>query len=204
MRCSSLILLLFVCGAAQAKHLDPIGPTYPIQENDALEVVLNTVTQKVKSGEYQRWMEEGKKRAVESFKTPRPINGLARTSAPHSHYWDPTVVVNQDIRAPDGQVILAKGTRSNPFDYLSLTKHLLFFDGRDKDQVRFARKIRQRYKDGVKLILVGGSPVELGREWKHPVFFDQSGYLVAKLAIRQVPALAYQEGKRIRIDEIMP
>ena len=48
-----------------------------------------------------------------------------------------------------------------------------------------------------------GSYLELMRRWKRPVFFDQQGTLTDKLGIRHVPALVSQEGKRLRIDEIL-
>ena len=41
------------------------------------------------------------------------------------------------------------------------------------------------------------------RLWKRPIFYDQQGKLVEKLGIRQLPALVSQEGKKLRIDEIL-
>jgi len=52
-------------------------------------------------------------------------------------------------------------------------------------------------------ILTGGSYLDLMRRWKRPVYYDQQGQLVEKFGIRHVPALVSQEGKRLRIDEIL-
>ena len=41
------------------------------------------------------------------------------------------------------------------------------------------------------------------RRWKRPVYFDQHGQLVERLGIRHLPALVSQDGKRLRIDEIL-
>jgi conjugal transfer pilus assembly protein TraW len=41
------------------------------------------------------------------------------------------------------------------------------------------------------------------RLWRRPVYYDQQGQLVEKLGIRHVPALVSQEGRRLRIDEIL-
>ena len=65
-----------------------------------------------------------------------------------------------------------------------------------------ARILLDREGRKLKLILTGGSWLDLMRRWKHPVYFDQQGHLVEKLRIRQVPALVTQEGRRLRIDEI--
>jgi conjugal transfer pilus assembly protein TraW len=55
----------------------------------------------------------------------------------------------------------------------------------------------------VKVILTGGSYLDLMRRWQRPVFYDQQGSLTTKLGIRQVPALVTQDGRRLRIDELL-
>jgi conjugal transfer pilus assembly protein TraW len=90
----------------------------------------------------------------------------------------------------------------NPLDIVSLSRHLFFFDARDAGQLARAREVLERYQGKVKLILTGGSHLELARKWKQPIYYDQQGALTGKLRIRQVPALVSQEGRRLRIDEI--
>jgi conjugal transfer pilus assembly protein TraW len=53
------------------------------------------------------------------------------------------------------------------------------------------------------VILTGGSYLELMRQWKRPVFYDQQGALTEKLGIRHVPALVSQEGNKLKIEEIL-
>lgn len=206
LRCSNLLpVLLLLSWPAVAGHLGVIGQVYPINERDVLEVIMQTLKQKERAGEIKRWQEEGKKRAIESFMNPAPVQGLTRTTNAHSHYWDPTVHATQDVVDPtSGTVLVRKGSSSNPLDYITLTRHMLFLDGTDPEQQRFARKLMGRYKDGLKVVLVNGSPKKLSEKWRHGVYFDQGGTLVARFAIKQVPALVYQEGKRIRIDEMLP
>ena len=55
----------------------------------------------------------------------------------------------------------------------------------------------------VKLILTGGSYLDLMRRWKLAVFYDQQGHLTTQLGIQHVPALVTQDGKRLRIDELL-
>ena len=47
------------------------------------------------------------------------------------------------------------------------------------------------------------SYLDLMRRWQRPVFYDQQGNLTTKLGIRQVPALVTQDGRRLRIDELL-
>jgi conjugal transfer pilus assembly protein TraW len=86
---------------------------------------------------------------------------------------------------------------------VSLSKTLLFIDARDAAQVGRARRILDERGGKVKVILTAGSYLDLMRRLKHPVFFDQQGQLTTKFGIRHVPALITQEGKRLRIDEIL-
>ena len=82
------------------------------------------------------------------------------------------------------------------------TRKLLFFDARDPRQLERARQLAMQYGSGIKPVLVGGSYLDLMKHWKIKVYFDQRGALVERFKIRQVPALVYQENKRLRIDEL--
>src|SRR5690606_32603632 len=101
-----------------------------------------------------------------------------------------------------GAVLFPAGTRKNPLEVVSLSKHLLFFDARDQRQVERARELIDRYQGKVKPILVGGSYLDLMKRWNKQVFYDQDGTLVRKFGITAVPAIVSQEGQRLRIDEV--
>lgn len=94
-------------------------------------------------------------------------------------------------------------SEDNPLDYVSMTRHLLFFDGRDKAQIKQAENLIEHYQGRLKPILTAGSYVQLMRQWKAQVYYDQGGALVRKFGIEHVPALVSQEGKRLRIDEVI-
>jgi conjugal transfer pilus assembly protein TraW len=90
----------------------------------------------------------------------------------------------------------------NPLDLVSLQQWLVFFDARDPAQVEKAEALFNQAGGRAMLILTGGSYIEMQKRWKHPVYFDQFGYLVHKFGITQVPALVMQDGKKLRIDEL--
>ena len=57
-----------------------------------------------------------------------------------------------------------------------------------------------------RIILVGGKPFDLADELKEEgidmrVYFDQMGEITGRFGIKYTPSLAYQEDKRIRIDQ---
>ncbi len=131
------------------------------------------------------------------------MSTVAKTTQPRTFHYDPSLVVPAAIADAEGRVIVPAGTRVNPLDTVALSQPLLFIDARDAQQLARARALLDRHQGRVKLILTGGSYLELMRRWRRPVFYDQQGGLTAKLGIRQVPALVTQEGKRLRIDEIL-
>jgi conjugal transfer pilus assembly protein TraW len=200
MRKTALFLALLISLSAQAA--EQIGPTYPILEPDMLQEIQRMLREKEKSGELAKLQKEGIERSKRSAEEPKPVENLVRTSRPRTYYWDPSVVAPKTITDPQGRVVVEAGKRMNPLEYVSLTNHLLFFDGRDREQVAKAAEIIRKYEGRVKVIMVGGPVLELTRQWKFQVYFDQGGAIVKKLGIRQVPALVSQAGKRLRIDEL--
>lgn len=179
-----------------------VGPTYRINEPDFLKTIERKLKEKERSGELARLQREGIARSQQTIEHPKPVEALRNTTEPRSYYFDPSIVVTKDLATPDGKIIAPGGTRVNPLQVVHLSRDLLFFDERDKDQVSMAKRIMAQRKGRVKPILTGGSYMGLMREWKSKVYYDQGGALVTKLGIRQVPALVTQDGLRLRIDEM--
>jgi len=201
---AALITVATTClaGIANAQDLGVIGPVYPIAEPSLLEVILSKLRDADKSGHLAKLQRDAQSRAARTVEQPEAVASVKRTRTARTFYYDPSIVVPYAITDAEGRIIVTPGTKVNPLDTVSLSKHLLFFDARDPQQVKRARTLLDQHHGRVKLILTGGSYLDLMRQWKLPVFFDQRGLLTAKLRIEHVPALVYQEGKRLRIDEL--
>ncbi len=187
---------------AQAANLGTIGPTYPVAEKNLLDVIMARLRAKEASGELKRHEQEARDRAAYAVNNPRPVDGLRRAQAARTFYFDPTFTLQSNVVDSTGAVLFPAGTRKNPLEVVSLSKHLLFFDARDPGQVARARELIEHYQGKVKPILVGGSYLDLMKRWNKPVFYDQDGTLVRKFGIAAVPAIVSQEGQRLRIDEV--
>lgn len=194
-------LLWSLCATAQ--DLGVIGPVYPIAEPSLLEVILSKLREAEKSGALARMQRDTQARVKRGIENPTPVATITKTTKARSFYYDPSIVVPYAITDAEGKVIVAPGTKLNPLDTVSLSKQLLFIDARDPAQVRRAKQFLDERGGRLKVILTGGSYLDLMRRWKHPVFFDQEGSLTEKLGIRHVPALVTQEDKRLRIDELL-
>jgi conjugal transfer pilus assembly protein TraW len=192
-----------LAGPLHAQHVGVIGPVYPIAERSLLEVILARLREADANGTLAHLQRDAQTRVQREVEAPTPIAGLTRTTQPRTRYYDPSLVVPEAIRDADGTVLVPPGTTVNPLDTVSLSRALLFIDGRDATQLERARQLLDERAGRVKLILTGGSYLDLMRRWKLPVYFDQQGHLTTKLGIRHVPAIVTQEGKRLRIDEIL-
>ena len=195
-------LMLGAAGGARAIDLGVIGPTYEISEPHLLQMIEQRLREKERSGELGRLEEEARKRGIATVKNPPPVTGLRPTDTMRTFYFDPSFTLDRNVLGPQGELLFAAGTRKNPLEVVSLSRHLLFFDARNPRQVGRARQLIALYQGRVKPILVGGSYLDLMQSWHVPVYYDQQGLLTRRLGITQVPALVSQEGLRLRIDEL--
>ena len=206
LRCLALVAAMFVIGGVatrnRAEDLGTIGQTYAIAEPHLLHYIEQTLRDKEKTGELANLEEQAKSRVIESIRNPKPLAGIRPTQTARTFYFDPSIKVEQNITDDKGNIIVPAGTTKNPLEVVSLSKYLLFFDGSDHEQVRYARTLIDHYGGKVKPILVGGSYLDLMKDWQLSVYFDQQGVLTTKFGITQVPALVSQEGLRLRIDEL--
>lgn len=196
------LALLIGMSGAHATDLGVIGPTYEIGEPHLLRMIEQRLREKERTGELKRLEEEAKARGVETVTNPPPVAGIRTTQTARTFYVDPSFTLDRNILDAQGRLLFPAGTRKNPLEIVSLSKHLLFFDARDGRQVVRARELLATYQGRVKPILTGGSYLDLMKSWRIPVYYDQQGLLTRRFGIHQVPALVSQEGQRLRIDEL--
>ena len=201
---SAPLVLGLMLGATGARAMDlgVIGPTYEISEPHLLQMIEQRLRAKERSGELGRLEAQVRERGIATVKNPPPVTGLRATETVRTFYFDPSFTLDRNILGPQGELLFAAGTRKNPLEVVSLSRHLLFFDARDPRQVGRARQLITLYQGRVKPILVGGSYLDLMQSWHLPVYYDQQGLLTRRLGITQVPALVSQDGLRLRIDEL--
>ena len=195
--------LAVLTSVVHATDLGTLGPTYGIAEPHLLNFIEQRLRDKERSGELQRLMQEAQTRGIESVQRPAPVPGLRATETARTFYVDPSFTLDRNVVDAQGRLLFAAGTRKNPLDVVSLSKHLLFFDARDPRQVARARELVTRYDGKLKPILTGGSYLDLMKAWRVAVYFDQQGTLTRRFGIQQVPAIVSQEGQRLRIDEMV-
>jgi conjugal transfer pilus assembly protein TraW len=165
---------------------------------------------------------EMQKIARKSVEEPKPLSGIGRASKTITHSFDPSYVLDEDIILPCGKVLHRAGTVINPLDHMSWSGRLIFIDARDKEQVQWLQKELVYLEENqvkevnanastdkatgentnTKIILTGGKPFEIENMLDRKVYFDQFGELTGKFNIQNVPAIAEQDGKMLKITEI--
>ena len=174
------------------------GATWPVAEPDLLEQIEARLIELERSGALARLEEEARANARRKLEEPDPLPGIAPAARERSRMWDPAITVARDIRAADGVPIAASGTRVNPLERMTLTRDLLFVDGRREAEIAWALA-----HDGpAKIVLLAGRPLDLMRRHARPFFFDQGGRLAARFGLRFTPSLVEQAGTRLRITEV--
>ncbi len=195
--CSILTLQL---GALSAKDFGTQGTTYVIEEEDPIALIQQKLKTMDENGELEKHNQELQKKTKASIERPKPVPGITKAIKSRVFYYDPTYVVERDLKDHKGQVFAHKGDRINPLEKVSFSQTLLFIDGDDEDQCAWAKT--KLNESSIKLVLVKGAPLELAKLWDTHVYFDQNGYLCKKLGISRVPAIVTEENKRLRIEEI--
>jgi conjugal transfer pilus assembly protein TraW len=195
----SLVCVFTALGSpVAAKDYGQVGTVFLVIEPDLLRVIEAKLKAMQATGQVDAMNQRLTDRTRAKVNRPDPVTGIALTTRPRSWLYDPSVVIDHDIRDHKGQLIAAAGKRVNPLDYVVIRTPLVFIDGDDAAQVAWAVK---RFGDKAKLILIKGAPLELMTQRQRRFYFDQNGTLTRKFGITAVPAVVEQSGHVMRVSE---
>lgn len=184
---------------AAAKDYGQVGTVFPVIEADLLLVIEQKLNMLQSTGQVDAMNAKFRRRAEAKVRRPTPVAGIERATSPRSWLFDPSIIIDHDIRDQKGNLIVPGGRRVNPLDFVAVRTPLVFIDGDDPAQVAWALK---RYDDRAKLIMVAGAPLDAMTAHQRRFYFDQEGRLTAKFGIHAVPAVVVQEGRAMRCTEI--
>jgi conjugal transfer pilus assembly protein TraW len=186
-----------------AQDLGVRGPLFEIEEPSLFEVIAEKYRALEASGEAARMKEQLRERTLAKVHRPKPVEGIQRTEKPRSWRFDPSITLARDITLPDGRTLGRRGEKINPLHHTPMAQSLVFFDGDDEDQRAWARSLTLG-DSLINPILVNGPVIELSRDWKRQLFFDQGGVLATRFGITQVPARVTRDGDHLLIEEVLP
>ncbi len=209
-RARSLLKLLFagcvLATPAGARDLGTRGELFPVIEPDLIVFLKERLVAAQKSGKVDQINATFLANSKKTIERPKPVEGISTTTEPRSWLFDPSMVVQGDVKDTEGHVFARKGDIINPLQHMaSFNRVLVFIDGDDPDQVKLAKaKVAELGPERVKPILVKGAPLELMRADRVQFYFDQSGALTRRFGFHHVPAIIQREGDQLRISEVKP
>lgn len=205
--CGALAMALVVGAAlpmltaAAARDHGVMGQTWPVKEVDLLVAIEGRLNTLQENGGIDRMQREMVAKATDRVRRPERVGGLGTAAKPRRWTYDPSIVVENDVRDQKGNLIAAAGTRVNPLAFVQLKQDIVFVDGDDEAQVEWAVKGWSALK--AKIVFVSGSPFDRMREHKRRFFFDQRGDLVRKFGILNVPAVVRGHGEVLDVEEVV-
>ena len=190
--------LALAAGTAAAKDLGVRGAVWHIEEPDLLTEIEQRLESMETSGELARMRRESLTRARKRIEAPPRVAGVMPARERRTRLFDPSVMIERDIRTADGRLIAARGTRINPLEKHPLTRDLLFIDATRQVEVEWAIA---REKPSV-IVLLAGRPLDLMRTHGRAFFFDQGGQLARRFGLRATPSVVSAKGDFLRITEV--
>jgi len=192
----SLLLVLIIATAVQAKVLGTVGATYAIVERDA----LREIEDRAKEIDWAKAFD--RKDWEDRIKDYRPEGMVQLPAAKKDQVFPVDMTYTLDFDIPDGKggVIYPRGYRFNPLDYVFLPSVLVVIDGADARQIKWFQASSYAKDMRVMLLLSGGSYKDVMEKLKRPVFYA-GGKITAKFKLQAVPAVIVQKGTVMEVQE---
>lgn len=182
---------------AFASDLGNVGQSFLIIEKDAISLLKDTVNQKLANGGKDKLVFDAQKRFFNKLSNIQAPDGVTTVTENKIRVVDLTEVVNKDILDNKNNVIVRKGTALNPLKNKPLDKKVFFIDGRNQEQLVFAKA---NAKANDKIILVAGNLWTSQEFLERNVFLEMG--LVHKMHIQATPSIASQgDGFKLQIEE---
>lgn len=199
----SFILSIVCCAClgslgALAKDFGVVGHVYEIKEQDIIEYIKHKLG-KIDLNSLNQEMRDTVRAGVER---PKKVSDVVNAKEDKIYYYDPTFVLDEDVRDHKGVLIYPRGTIINPLEKTHLSEALIFIDGDEELQVEYALEAQKSLNGKAKIILINGAPLKLQKRHKTWIYFDQFGFLTSKLGIKHVPAIVTQSGLSLKITEV--
>ena len=200
----SLVFILFLGVGSYtniyAKNLGIRAEVFKVEEKNFLNYIKEKLESKKNSSIFFD-KEKMQQKAKEKIDRPTSVKGIKAAKESREYLYDPSVVIENDIKDSRGNVVIKAGTRHNPLEHIILPEKLLFIDADLSSHLNWAAQ--QKEQGHVRVILVKGSR-KLAAKYlnNQDIYFDQLGLITKKFNIKHIPAIVSQDKKYLRIKEV--
>jgi conjugal transfer pilus assembly protein TraW len=180
------------------KHVPATLTRYPIWERD-LEAVIRERIQQADWNALQRQLDTQVRDKLKNG----PGIALPRATTSRAFAVDPTVQFDKDVKREDGATVLIKaGTHVNPLTQVTLRQRFIVIDGRNPQQVAFAKQQVQQYGAAwVKVMLTAGDYGAVSKTIQDRAYWVLPE-IVTRFQLEHVPSVITQNGPLLKVEEI--
>lgn len=150
--------------------------------------------------------------AIARFWTNQKFVNLPRTNENKAVYFDPTVVNEDEIRDPNGNLIAPAGASFNPLDIVNFSKSIVIFDATDKKQLEFAKRYSAKKLEENRGTILITTNVNTDDGFKAMAGYNEYVFpnrvflldelVASRFGVKVVPSVINAEGRLFRIDQI--
>lgn len=180
---------------ASGKDFGVHGKLYEIAEEDMLSYVrrkAGEIDMRALRGSMEKKLEESWARhSFVSLDVPSATEERVR-------YVDPSVNVRNPLYDHAGEIVSPAGT-VNPLDHVSLSKSILVLR---EDQVKRALEKITEEREKLVLLLTDGD-IQKVSSLAGQTVYKATPFILTRLKIEKVPSLVEQEGRKLRVKEMI-
>ena len=130
-----------------------------------------------------------------------PLITLPEVRRSRTYFVDPSVQINKPVTDHNGKIVAQIGARVNPLEHLPGFRPIAIIDGEKERQVEWLKRLAIKHKPTI--LITGGDALELGKLIEFPVY-PVPEKLLERFSIQRVPVILSQEGKKIKVQEVVP
>lgn len=183
-----------------ARDHGQIGETWAVSEPDMMTLIKARLETAKANGQLDALNREFVAKAKAKVMRPVPVSGIGTAIEDKSWTYDPSIILENDIADHKGQMIARAGQRYNPLDHVALSQDLLFINGDNTTEIKWA--LAKNKEKQAKIIFVKGAPFDAMKTHQTRFYFDQKGDLTGKFGISATPALVTQQDDHLIVREI--
>lgn len=159
------------------------------------------IREKIKQADWNALQRQLETQVREKLKNG-PGVALPRATASRVFSVDPTVQFDKDVKREDGQtVVIQAGTQVNPLTQVTLRQRFIVIDGRNRQQVAFAKQQVQQYGAAfVKVMLTAGDFEAVSKRIQDRVYWVLPE-VVTRFKLEHVPSVITQNGPMLKVEE---
>jgi len=176
---------------------DRLGPVYPIIEPDWLEWLPKQAEKRLR----ERPPSFSKEQLKEAIQRQIPEIELPEVKSSRTYMVDPSVRTSRPVTDQEGNIMVPAGSLINPLERMIEFRPVIIIDGKRKKQVEWAKGITPSLQPLV--LITRGDVLELNKLLGVSVYPVPKA-LIDRFSIKRVPVILSQEGKQIKVEEVVP